>query len=66
MSEFIRHFLLTAGHSAHSVGCKPHKSNGMVEQTISSIKSNLFKIIVNDWLSVVHCLGIAVAAIRMA
>ena len=41
------------------------ESNGMAERTINSIKSNLVKIRMDDRLSVVHCLGMAVAAIRM-
>ena len=41
------------------------ESNGMADKTISSINSNLFKIKIDDWLSVVRCLGMAVAVIRM-
>ena len=41
------------------------ESNGMAERTISSLKSNLVKIRIDDRLSVVRCLGMAVAAIRM-
>ena len=37
----------------------------MAERTILSLKSNLVKIRMDDWLSVVRCLGMAVAAIRM-
>ena len=41
------------------------ESNGMAEQTISDLKSNLVKIRMDDWLSAVRCLVMAVAAIRM-
>ena len=39
------------------------ESNGMAEKTISSLKSNLVKIRMDDQLKVVRCLGMAVAAI---
>ena len=41
------------------------ESNGMAEQTFSSLKSNLIKIGMDDRLRVVCCLGMPVAAIRM-
>ena len=37
----------------------------MAERTISSLKSNLVKIRMDDRMSLVCCLGMAVAAIRM-
>ena len=50
----------------HTVSAAYHpESNGMAERTISSLKSNLVKIRMDDRLSVVRCLGMAVAAIRM-
>ena len=41
------------------------ESNGMEERTISSLKSNLVKIGMDDRMSVVSCLGMKVASIRM-
>ena len=50
----------------HTVFAANHpESNGIAEQTISSIKLNLFKIRTNEQLSVVQGFGKAVAAIRM-
>ena len=50
----------------HTVLAAYHpESNGMAERTISSLMSNLVKIKMDDRLSVVCCLNMAVAAIRM-
>ena len=66
VSEAFRHFF-QQWDIVHMVSAAYHpESNGMAERTISSIKSNLVKIRMNDWLSVLCCLGIAVAANKIA
>ena len=65
VSEAIRHFF-RQWDIVHTVLAAYHpESNGIAERTISSLKSNLVKIRMDDQLSVVCCLGMAVAAIRM-
>ena len=65
MSEDIRHFF-QQWDIVNMVSAAYHlERNGMAERSFYNIKSSLVKIRMDDCLSVVHCLGMAIAAIRM-